>query len=121
MVHQEIEVYVDDMIAKSQTEEEHVIHLKKLFTRLRKYKLCLSHAKCTFSVRSRKMLWFIVSQRGIQVDPDKVKDIQEMPAPRTERQVCGFLGRLNYIARFILYMISTCELIFKLLRKDQVV
>ncbi|KAI5402411.1 hypothetical protein KIW84_050140 [Lathyrus oleraceus] len=42
---------------------------------------------------------FIVSEKGIEVDPDKVKAIQEIPEPRTEKQVCGFLGRLNYIAR----------------------
>ena len=62
---------------------------------------------------------FIVSQKGIEVDPDKVKAIQEMPAPRTEKQVRGFLGRLNYISRFISHMTVTCEPIFKLLKKDQ--
>ncbi|KAI5405670.1 hypothetical protein KIW84_052436 [Lathyrus oleraceus] len=44
-----------------------------------------------------------------------------MPEPRTEKQVCGFLGRLNYIARFISHLIVTCEPIFKLLRKDQAI
>ena len=112
---------MDDMIAKSQTEEEHVIHLKKLFVRLRKYRLRLNPAKCTFGVRSGKLLGFIVSQRGIEVDPDKVKAIQEMPAPRTEKQVRGFLGRLNYISRFISHLTATCEPIFKFLRKDQAV
>ena len=44
-----------------------------------------------------------------------------MPAPRTEKEVKGFLGRLNYIARFIAHLTTTCEPIFKLLKKDQVV
>ena len=44
-----------------------------------------------------------------------------MPAPRTEKEVRGFLGRLKYIARFISHLTSTCEPIFKLLKKDQVV
>ena len=44
-----------------------------------------------------------------------------MPAPRTEKEVRGFLGRLNYIARFISRLTATCEPIFKLLKKDQVV
>ena len=65
------------------------------------------------------MLGFIVSQKVIEVDPDKVKAIQEMSAPRPEKQVRGFLGRLNYISRFISHMTVTCELIFKLLKKDQ--
>src|SRR4051812_11323938 len=121
MIHKEIEVYVDDMIAKSHTEEEHLVHLKKLFERLRKFRLRLNPNKCTFGVRSGKFLGFIVSEKGIEVDPAKVKDIQEMPEPRTEKQVRGFLGRLNYIARFISHLTATCEPIFKLLRKNQAI
>src|ERR1051325_2975429 len=118
MIHKEIEVYVDDMIAKSQDEEEHLVHLQKLFDRLRKFRLRLNPNKCTFGVRSGKLLGFVVSERGIELDPTKVKAIQEMPELRTEKKVCGFLGRLNYISRFISHMTSTCEPIFKLLRKD---
>ena len=119
LMHKEVEVYVDDIIAKSVTEEEHIVNLQKLFERLRKFKLKLNPAKCTFGVRSGKLLGFIVSQKGIEVDPDKVRAIQEMPAPSTEKQVRGFLGRLNYIARFISQLTATCEPIFKLLRKNQ--
>ena len=63
--------------------------------------LRLNPVKCTFGVKSRKLLGFVISQKGIEVDLDKVKEILEMPKPRTEKQVRGFLGRLNYIARFI--------------------
>ena len=66
MMHKEIEVYVDDMIAKSSTEEEHIKYLLKLFQRLRKYQLHLNPNKCTFGVRSGKLLGFIVSQRGLK-------------------------------------------------------
>ena len=72
-------------------------------------------------MRSGKLLGFIVNNKGIEVDPTKVKEIQEMPAPRTEKEVRGFLGRLNYIAPFISHLTATCEPIFKLLKKDQVV
>ncbi|XP_028242244.1 uncharacterized protein LOC114420585 [Glycine soja] len=119
MMHQEIEVYVDDIIAKSKSEEEHLVNLRKLFERLKKYQLRLNPAKCTFGVKSGKLLGFIVSQKGIEVDPEKVKAILEMPEPRTERQVRGFLGRLNYIARFISQLTAICEPLFKLLRKNQ--
>ena len=81
MMHQEIDVYVDDMIAKSKTKEEHLVNLRKLFKRLRKYRLRLNPTKCTFGVKSRKLLDFIVSKKGIEVDPDKVKAILEMPKP----------------------------------------
>ena len=121
MIQHEIEVYVDDMIARSQTKEEHLDHLHKLLDRLALYKLRLNPNKCTFGVRSGKLLGFFVSDKGIQVDHSKVKAIQEIPAPRTEKEVRGFLGRLNYISRFISHLTATCEPIFKLLKKDQVV
>ncbi|RDX71788.1 Retrovirus-related Pol polyprotein from transposon 17.6, partial [Mucuna pruriens] len=54
-----------------QKEIEHIEDLRKLFSRLRKYRLKLNPAKCTFSVKSRKLLGFLVSERGIEVDPDK--------------------------------------------------
>ena len=98
VIHHEIEVYVDYMIARSQTEEEHLDHLHKLFERLKKYKLRLNPNKCTFGVRSSQLLGFVISGKGIEIDPAKVKAIQEMPAPHNEKEVIGFLGRLDYIA-----------------------
>lgn len=85
MIHKEIECYVDDMIAKSHTEEEHLVKLRKLFERLRKFKLRLNPTKCTFGVRSGKLLGFLVIERGIEVDPAKIKAIQEMHVPKTEK------------------------------------
>lgn len=108
MIHKEIELYVDDVISKPRTKEDHIVNLQKLFDRLRKFKLRLNPAKCTFGVRSGKFLGFIVIRRGIKVDPEKVRAIQDMPAPRTEKEVRGFMGRLNYIARFISHLTATC-------------
>ncbi|KAG8475167.1 hypothetical protein CXB51_031741 [Gossypium anomalum] len=86
MMHKKIEVYVDDMIAKSRTEKEHVQVLKKLFLRLRKFQLKLNPAKCTFGARSGKLLGFVVSEKGIEIDPDKVRAIQELPPPSTQKK-----------------------------------
>jgi hypothetical protein len=54
-----------------------------------------------FEVKSRKLLEFMVSDRGVEVNPNKVKVIQSMSSLKTEKEVRGFLGRLNYIAWFI--------------------
>ncbi|KAG8490478.1 hypothetical protein CXB51_013617 [Gossypium anomalum] len=117
MMHKDIEVYVDDLIAKSQTEKEHIEVLRRLFLRLKKFQLKLNPAKCTFGARSRKLLGFIVSEKGIEVDSDKARAIRELPPPRTQKEVRGFLGRLNYIARFISQLTKKCDPIFRLLRK----
>ncbi|XP_030453603.2 uncharacterized protein LOC115675132 [Syzygium oleosum] len=71
MMHKEIEEYVDDMIAKSRRGEDHVEVLQKLFDRLRKFKLRLNPAKCVFGAKSGKLLGFIVSNKGIEIDPSK--------------------------------------------------
>ncbi|XP_031378344.1 uncharacterized protein LOC116193739 [Punica granatum] len=118
MMHKEVEVYVDDMIAKSKEGEDHLVNLKRLFDRLKEYKLRLNPAKCTFGARSGKLLGFVVSERGIEVDPDKVKAIKELPPPSSVREVRGFLGRLNYIARFIANLTDKCQPLFRLLRKN---
>uniref|UniRef100_A0A2N9FLZ7 Integrase catalytic domain-containing protein n=1 Tax=Fagus sylvatica TaxID=28930 RepID=A0A2N9FLZ7_FAGSY len=74
--------------------------------------------ECAFGVTSGKLLGFIVSGRGIEIDPAKVQAIRSMPAPKTEKEIRSFLGRINYIARFIAQLTATCEPLFKLLRKD---
>ena len=89
------------MIVKSKDYEGHIPALRKFFERLCFYKLQLNPKKCTFRVTSRKLLGFIVSQRGIKVDPDKIKAIVEMKPLKTEKEIRGFLGRIQYINRFI--------------------
>ena len=70
-------------------------------------------------MRFNKLLGFV--GKGIEINPTKAKAMQEMLAPCTEKEVRGFLGRLNYISKFISHLTATCEPIFKLLKKDQVV
>ncbi|RVW91813.1 putative mitochondrial protein [Vitis vinifera] len=74
--------------------------------------------KCTFGVTSGKFLRHIVSERGIKVDHEKIRAILDMPTPRTEREIRGFLGRLQYTSLFIARLTNICEPIFHLLRKN---
>ena len=83
MIHKKIEVYVDDMIAKLQGKDDHIVNLKKLFERLRKFQLKLNPVKCTFRATSGKLLGFVVSGKGIEIDLDKVKAIQNLPPSGT--------------------------------------
>ncbi|XP_047330988.1 uncharacterized protein LOC124934495 [Impatiens glandulifera] len=119
MIHKEVEVYVDDMIVKSRNRAGHIVNLEKFLQRIRKYQLRLNPKKCTFGVTAGKMLGFLITQRGIEVDPSKIAAITAMPTPRNEREVRGFLGKIQYISRFISKLTSTCDPLFKLLKKDQ--
>ena len=87
LIHKEVEVYVDDMIVKSKDREGHIPALRKFFERIRFYKLQLNPKKCTFEVTSRKLLGFMVSQRGIEVDLEKIKAIVEMKPSRAEKKI----------------------------------
>ena len=78
-----------------------MLALQKFFESIQFYKLQLNPKKCTFSVTSEKLLGFIVSQRGIEVNPNKIKAIVQMKPPRTKKEIQGFLGRIQYISRFI--------------------
>ncbi|XP_071901729.1 uncharacterized protein [Coffea arabica] len=76
MIHKEMEVYVDDIIIKSKKAENHLIDLRKLFERLRKYNLKLNPAKCAFGAPAGKLLGFIVSKKGIEIDLAKIKAVK---------------------------------------------
>ena len=79
----------------------------------------LNPKKCTFGVTSGKLLGHIVRERYIEVDPEKIKAIHDMPALRIEKDIIGFLGRLQYISHFIARLTDICKPIFRLLRKNQ--
>jgi hypothetical protein len=82
-----MEVYVDDMLVKSLTSYNHVADLAEAFDTLRKYHMKLNPQKCAIGVDFGKFLRFMVSQRGIEANPDKVKAILEMTSPRTTKQL----------------------------------
>ncbi|XP_074267088.1 putative mitochondrial protein AtMg00860 [Silene latifolia] len=76
----------------------------------------LNPQKCAFGVTSGKLLGHIVSHRGIEVDPSKIKAIMEMPHPETEKEIRGFLGRVQYISHFVAKLTIICEPTFKKLK-----
>ena len=119
MMHNGVEVYVDDMIVKRKDRGGQITNLRKFFERIEEHKLRLNPQKCTFEVTAVKLLGFLVSDRGIEIDLLKIKAILDMPPPKSEKEIREFLGQLQYISRFIAKLTSTYEPIFKLLRKNE--
>ena len=76
-----VEVYVDDMLVKSQDEGEHLNDLQETFNTLRQYSMKLNPNKCAFGVSSGKFLGSIVLHRGIEANPDKIQAILDMKPP----------------------------------------
>ena len=87
-----MKVYLDDMLVKSREAKTHLANLQEAFDTLRRYKMKLNLAKCLFRVSPRKFLGFMMSQRGIEVNPEKVKAILDMASLKTVKKVQRLKG-----------------------------
>ena len=75
------------MVVKSKMVSEHVEDLRNVFEILRKHRLCLKASKCSFSVGSGKFLGYMVTHRGIEINPDQMKVINSLQPPRNPKEV----------------------------------
>ena len=112
-----IEVYIDDMVVKSKVVSEHVGDLVNIFEILRKHKLVLNASKCSFGVGSRNFLGYMVTHRGIEVNPDQIKAINGLQAPRNPKEVHKLTGMTTVLNRFISRSVDRCRAFFLLLHK----
>ena len=117
LVGRTIEVYIDDIVVKSKTREEHVLHLQEVFHLLRKYDMKLNPSKCAFGVSAGKFLGFMVSQRGIEVSPDQVKAVMETPPLRNKKELQRLTGKLVALGRFIARFTDELRPFFLAIRK----
>uniref|UniRef100_A0A2N9FSE9 RNase H type-1 domain-containing protein n=1 Tax=Fagus sylvatica TaxID=28930 RepID=A0A2N9FSE9_FAGSY len=113
-----MEIYIDDMVVKSRLSQDHLKDLTETFRVLRLHKLRLNASKCVFGVGSGKFLGFMVSHRGIEVNPDQIKVIQELKAPRTHKEVQRLTGMTAALSRFISRSADRCQPFFQLLKKS---
>ena len=96
-----IEIYIDDMVVKSKMVLEHLGDLRTIFEILRKYKLRLNASKCSFGVGSGKFLGYMVTHRGIEVNPDQIKAINNLRSPRNSKEVQKLTGMATALNKFI--------------------
>ena len=110
-----MEVYVDDMLVKSLDEEKHLDDWQETFDTLRQYNMKLNPNKCAFGVSSRKFLGFMVSHRGIEVNPNKIQAILDMKPLRSIKKVQSLTGRVVALNRFVSKTTDKCLPFFKVL------
>ena len=96
-----MEVYIDDMLVKSTTAELHIAHLVDAFLILREYNMKLNPAKCAFGVSAGKFLGFIVNNRGIEANLDKIKAVLDMLSPSSIKEVQSLTGRIAALSHFV--------------------
>jgi hypothetical protein len=112
-----MEVYMDDMLVKSTESIDHVHDLREAFETLKRYGMKLNPAKCAFRVSSGKFLGYMVSSRGIEANPEKIRAILEMQSPKTTKQLQQLTGRLVALNQFISRSTDKCLPFFKILSK----
>ena len=113
-----VQVYVDDMLVKSRREEDHLEDLKETFNTLRSYNMKLNPGKCAFGVTAGKFLGFMVSQRGIEANPDKIRAIMEMAPPRNVKEVQSLNGKIVALNRFVSRATEKCLPFFCTLKRS---
>ena len=113
-----VEMYVDDMLVKSKDEANHLDNLKETFDTLRKYNMKLNPTKCVFAVTLGNFLGFMVSQGGIESNPNKVKGIIEVKSPKTVKKVQSLIGNVAALNRFVSRATDKCTPFFKVLKKS---
>ena len=97
-----MEFYVDDMLVKSKMAGDYIEHLNQMFNILREYRMKVTPLKCAFGVGSSKFLGFMVNQRGIQSNLEKINAILEMSSPRKPKEVMSLAGRATTLSHFVL-------------------
>ena len=103
-----VQVYVDDMLVKSVREHNHLNDLQETFDTLRSYNMKLNPSKCVFGVTAGKFLGFMVSQRGIEVNPEKIRAIMELEPPKTVKAVQSLNGKVAALNRFVSKATDKC-------------
>jgi hypothetical protein len=110
--------YVDDVVVFSKDFSSHLKDLETVFDRFLEANLQLKPSKCHLFQRQLVYLGHIISEKGISMDPKKIKAILEMPAPKDKKTVRSFLGMCGYYRAFIRNFAKKCAPLYKLTRDD---
>ncbi|KAG6454378.1 hypothetical protein O3G_MSEX008673 [Manduca sexta] len=110
--------YLDDLIILSPSFEEHIEDLEAVFERLEMFSLRVNRKKSCFACDSVKFLGHIIVPGGLQADPSKTSAIADMPEPKTERQLKGFLATSSWFRRFVSGYANVAKPLTDLLKKN---
>jgi hypothetical protein len=112
-----IMIYLDDITMYSIFDKQHLEHMKRVFQKCRKFGISLNPNKSHFALEEGKILGHIISKEGIKIDPSRVEGILKIDTPSSKKEVQSFLGKVNFLRRFIPNLAETIKHITCMLRK----
>jgi hypothetical protein len=118
LLYKNLVTYMDDILLYTETYEDHIKLLKEVFHRLERAGLKLKLNKCKFARKSVRYLGFILSENGIQPDPDKLKVVENYPVPKTATEIKSFTGLTSYYRRLIPNYSVYAKPLTQLIRKN---
>jgi hypothetical protein len=113
-----IEIYQDDLTVVSKERKDHLSHLRIVFERCRKYGISLNPKKSIFGIDEGKLLGHVASPRGVSIDPERVQSIKDVCPPVNKKTLQSFLGKINFIRRFVPNFAERIKPLSALLKKD---
>ena len=113
-----VECNIDDVLVHAPTRELHNKRLEQVLERLTTAGVTLNIEKCVFRATRIKFLGNVVSAHGIEVDPDKVAAVIDLPVPKNVHEVRVFLGMVNHLSKFAEHLADKTKPIRDLMQKD---
>jgi hypothetical protein len=113
-----IVIYLDDITVFSDSDDQHLEHLRNVFQKCRKFGISLNPKKSNFGMQEGKLLKHIISREGIKIDPNRVEAILKINTPMSKKEIQSFLGKVNFLRRFIPNLAEIIKYITNMLRKS---
>ena len=101
LINKSVVVYLDDITVFSKKRSSHLHDLKQIFEGCKRYGISHNRKKSFFALDQGKLLGFIVSKDGIHIDPERIKDIFDIPFPHNKKSMQSFLGQINFVKIFV--------------------
>jgi hypothetical protein len=115
-----LEVYIDDIVIKSASLDHHLADLRLALERMCRYGLKMNPHKCAFGVSAGKFLDFIIHEKGVEIDPKRIEAMKKVEAPTCKKDLQKFLGKVNFLRRFISNLSGKIDAFTPILRlKDE--
>jgi hypothetical protein len=111
-------IYLDDMNVFSNKYDDHMKNLRNTFVKCKKLVLSLNPKKSCFDMTEGNLMGHIFPKEGVKIDPKRVEEIKLITLPRNKKEIQSFIGRINFLRKFVPNFVEMIRCITNMLKKD---